>query len=649
MAIKELDQDTVKSIYNKFIFTAKPETEVLDKKSVVSISNNLTSIQNAFNVLVASVYNVGKLNQYNVKRQQQLLREKTIEGTRGFSNSISGGQVDFTVATEGLGLLAKYFEEINQKLEKLDLAGTADQQSAEVDVDLDRRRSRAGGRMRTAMRFGGRALGVAGVGLDVVTRLAGGQSLGQTLLGVGGGLAGAAGGAKLGAKLGSFAGPIGTVAGGLIGGLGGYFAGGYLADRAYQAVAKPELSETSYSFKFADFLKNSINAAVRAFPVISGAAILGRSLYDRIVGTDNGPELPANAGVLDAIAKAEGTYGANGYNTSLANGAYLPGGKEQNLTNKTLDEILQLQKYMLNNPENRFNSSALGRYQIVSTTLRAAAAALKMDTRTTKFDPQTQDRMAMWILKKQGFGAWEGFKRKPEYLQFAQTALKEGRIKGPEMVGNGTFASPTRNNRLTSPFGPRPDSPEFASKFHEGLDFGATRPGVAGDPIYAAKSGEVTSYTGARGSYGNIVEIDHGDGFKTRYAHLSSINVGIGEKVAAGQFIGVMGKTGDPRYDVHLHFEVLKNGRPINPAPLLGASQSLQDPKKNVKPADIQSYAKKYDGLLLDPAKKKKKPKVVVVEKPIYVMSNQGKRGPGSTSPQPPKTVSGKKIPYYTN
>ena len=132
-----------------------------------------------------------------------------------------------------------------------------------------------------------------------------------------------------------------------------------------------------------------------------------------------------NVAVLDAIAKAEGTYNT-GYNTSLGYGAYLPGGREHNLTNMTLSEILQLQERMLRHPNNRFNSSALGRYQIVSITLRDAARSLGMNLETTKFNQVTQDRMAMWIVENQGLGAWTGFRRHPDQRAIAEAALRSG-------------------------------------------------------------------------------------------------------------------------------------------------------------------------------------------------------------------------------
>ncbi len=149
-------------------------------------------------------------------------------------------------------------------------------------------------------------------------------------------------------------------------------------------------------------------------------------------GGGGGSAITGNVGVLDAIAQAEGTYNT-GYNTSLGHGAYLPGGREMNLTSMTLSQVLDAQRGMLNHPDNNFNSSAMGRYQIVSTTLRDAARNLGMDLETTKFDQATQDRMAMWILEKQGLGAWEGFKRHPELRARAEQAMREGPTTGPSL------------------------------------------------------------------------------------------------------------------------------------------------------------------------------------------------------------------------
>jgi muramidase (phage lysozyme) len=149
---------------------------------------------------------------------------------------------------------------------------------------------------------------------------------------------------------------------------------------------------------------------------------------------DRRPLGPVPQGLLDNIARAEGTY-RTGYNTSLAHGRYLPGGQEHDLTSKSLNEIITLGNHMRRQPGNP-NSSAFGRYQIVGTTLRAAAKALGMDMETTKFNEATQDQMAHWIARKQGLNAWEGFKGHPAERAAAAAALARRDESG------GTRATP---------------------------------------------------------------------------------------------------------------------------------------------------------------------------------------------------------------
>jgi murein DD-endopeptidase MepM/ murein hydrolase activator NlpD len=96
---------------------------------------------------------------------------------------------------------------------------------------------------------------------------------------------------------------------------------------------------------------------------------------------------------------------------------------------------------------------------------------------------------------------------------------------------------------------------------HLGIDISANQ----GDPIYAAAAGVVTmAQTGDNYGYGNVIQIDHGNGFVTLYAHLSQINVSVCQTVGQGTVIGLAGATGNA-FGAHLHFEIRIGGRNVNP------------------------------------------------------------------------------------
>jgi len=133
--------------------------------------------------------------------------------------------------------------------------------------------------------------------------------------------------------------------------------------------------------------------------------------------------------------------------------------------------------------------------------------------------------------------------------------------KGHEVEGF-LLARPVRGARISSYFTKRRWHPILHKwKAHLGMDYAARR----GTPIVAAGSGRV-SYAARMGSYGNLVKIRHADGYETRYAHMKSFRRGIrrGKYVKKGQTIGYVGTTGRST-GPHLHFELRKRGRAINP------------------------------------------------------------------------------------
>ncbi|MBN8194103.1 M23 family metallopeptidase [Bacillus sp. NTK074B] len=134
-------------------------------------------------------------------------------------------------------------------------------------------------------------------------------------------------------------------------------------------------------------------------------------------------------------------------------------------------------------------------------------------------------------------------------------------IKGTKATpsrGSGSFAWPTNGGYISSKQGPR------WGKMHKGIDI--ARP--SDRTIKSVDNGRVVSAGWDDGGYGNKVVIDHGNGYKTIYAHLSSISVSAGQTVERGQKLGIMGETGEAT-GVHLHIEVYKNGSLINPLDVL--------------------------------------------------------------------------------
>lgn len=119
---------------------------------------------------------------------------------------------------------------------------------------------------------------------------------------------------------------------------------------------------------------------------------------------------------------------------------------------------------------------------------------------------------------------------------------------------------PVRDGYMTSSFGYRSDPFTGRTAFHGGIDFA----GSEGSDVFAVAEGVVV-HAGPRAGYGNLVEINHGDGLVTRYAHARSVAVRVGDVVTKDQLVAYMGSTGRST-GTHLHYEVLRNGKQIDPA-----------------------------------------------------------------------------------
>lgn len=138
-----------------------------------------------------------------------------------------------------------------------------------------------------------------------------------------------------------------------------------------------------------------------------------------------------------------------------------------------------------------------------------------------------------------------------------------------KLVKHMPLRSPLVHYQLESGFGPRIDPINHRASFHPGLDLAAPYR----SPVYSTGPG-VVSFTGVKGAYGREVEIDHGHGLVTRYAHLHRILVARGQHVAAHQEIGQLGSTGRST-GPHVHYEILFDGTPLDPAKFMKVGRNV--------------------------------------------------------------------------
>jgi murein DD-endopeptidase MepM/ murein hydrolase activator NlpD len=194
---------------------------------------------------------------------------------------------------------------------------------------------------------------------------------------------------------------------------------------------------------------------------------------------------------------------------------------------------------------------------------RAEAAMRKLNLDPKILSRQTQDAMG---------GPFEALAGNGERIdpRFERLGLSLARMDVLERALNGIpQVVPATVQNITSGFGYRRDPFNGSGAMHSGIDF----KGAMGSPIFAAADGQVT-FAGSKSGYGQAIEITHGNGMMTRYAHLSRIGVAVGQKVAAGATIGGLGSTGRST-GPHLHFEVRINDRAVNPRPFLEAAPDV--------------------------------------------------------------------------
>lgn len=142
-----------------------------------------------------------------------------------------------------------------------------------------------------------------------------------------------------------------------------------------------------------------------------------------------------------------------------------------------------------------------------------------------------------------------------------QLEILEGMLVDRQIQSDVFIAGrPVESGWISSRFGRRPDPFSGKLAWHYGVDFSTER----GTDIHTVAAGVVT-WSGASGNYGLMVEVNHGNGYATRYAHAEKLLVNVGDIVKKGQVVALVGSTGRST-GPHVHFEVYKNGRVVDPA-----------------------------------------------------------------------------------
>ncbi len=282
-----------------------------------------------------------------------------------------------------------------------------------------------------------------------------------------------------------------------------------------------------------------------------------------------GTQNPANSGMAQGKTSEQGSgSGISGgskeglFQSAMNSFAKLVSKTVNSLNMKFKDAISQLVKWY-NSPYPVMNfEKSMGLVQADEIRIMAKSYAEQMlYSRAYEEDPENPSLFD------------EGFME-----NYSGGALDQGAFGGMGAgvyYGQGGFVPPLASGRISSPFGYRRHPVTGEWKLHSGIDLAAPE----GTPVMASSSGKV-NFAGNKGSYGNVIFIDHEGGNQTRYAHLSKIAVSTGQMVKGGQIIGYVGSTGRAT-GPHLHFEYRVGGKPVDPRPIVeGRLKEKRDPNK---------------------------------------------------------------------
>jgi murein DD-endopeptidase MepM/ murein hydrolase activator NlpD len=218
-------------------------------------------------------------------------------------------------------------------------------------------------------------------------------------------------------------------------------------------------------------------------------------------------------------------------------------------------------------PVDSFYAKRLGQLQAQAIRLNALTEELASMSGLDVSKFLLKDNIAQGGIEKQGddFSSQEfnnemqqlslGFEEQHQQL----LSLQDFIITNDNIESAIPQGRPINGGWISSYYGNRIDPFTGKKAFHRGIDLA----GKAGSGVYSVADGIVT-WIGERSGYGGLVEVDHGNGYVTRYAHNKTIKVKVGDKVNKGQVLALMGSTGRST-GPHVHFEILRDGKNINP------------------------------------------------------------------------------------
>jgi len=226
---------------------------------------------------------------------------------------------------------------------------------------------------------------------------------------------------------------------------------------------------------------------------------------------------------------------------------------QYNLMNKDFEKVTKVLEDIQNRDDNIYR--VIFEAEPIPSSVRMAGFGGA--NRYSKLEDMDNSELIISTTRKLDILSKQVFVQAKSYDEVAKMALNK-----EKMIASMPSIMPVSNNdlkRTASGWGMRIHPIYKIPRFHYGMDFTA----VTGTDVFATGIGVIKSASRETG-YGNIVIIDHGFGYETFYAHLSRINVAVGQKVNRGDVIGLVGSTGTSTAP-HLHYEVSKNGVKVNP------------------------------------------------------------------------------------